>query len=51
MIKAKKAPAPWKPQLLVGNASLSRMAADWIRDMRQQRRARRRESKGRWVRE
>jgi len=47
---AKARPAPWEPQLLVGNASLSRMLADRIRDWRWQRRARARESKGRWVR-
>lgn len=35
---------------MVGNASLSRMAAEWIRDWRRRRRARARESKGRWVR-
>lgn len=50
MTKAKTAPIPWQPQLLVGNASLSRMAASWIRDLRQRRRARGRESKGRWAR-
>lgn len=51
MKKRAKATAPWQPQLLAGNVSLTAMAAEWIRDKRQQRRARRRESKGRWAHE
>lgn len=50
MNKGKKGNIPWQPPLLVGNASLSRMAVDWVRDFRRRRRARRRESKGRWAR-
>ena len=50
MVKTSKGRVPWQPQMLVGNASLSRMAAEWFRDFRRQRRARRRESKGRWAR-
>jgi len=49
--KMRPAPAPWQRRLLVGDASLSAMLGDWIRDRRQRRRARRRESKGRWARE
>lgn len=48
MARTKNADAPWIA--LAGNASLSRMAAEWIRDWRRRRRARARESKGRWVR-
>jgi hypothetical protein len=50
MIKASRAMTPWQPRLLVGNASLSAMLGEWIRDRRMRKKARRRESKGRWVR-
>jgi hypothetical protein len=49
MIKTSKAMAPWQPRLLAGNTSLSGMLCEWIRDRRMQKKARRRESKGRWA--
>jgi hypothetical protein len=51
MTKRKNTPASWQRNLMVGDASLSRMLVEWVQDKREKRKMRKRESKGRWARE